>query len=85
MANDQARLEGVTALGVVDKHLWHHTGHQIKEKGPKELTGMVELHRHLALRVLLACGGLIHNKLRWACKRSVATQVRTNLSPTDSG
>jgi len=44
MANDPTRLEGVTALGV-DEHLWHHTPHEIREKGPKELTGMVDLTR----------------------------------------
>lgn len=44
MAGDPARLQGVTALGV-DEHLWHHTPHKIKEKGPKELTGMVDLTR----------------------------------------
>lgn len=44
MAADPGRLQGVKALGV-DEHLWHHTPHKIKEKGPKELTGMVDLTR----------------------------------------
>src|SRR5690625_3917902 len=33
------------AGGRGDEHLWHHTSHKIKEKRPKELTGMVDLTR----------------------------------------
>ncbi len=42
MADDPARFEGVSTLGV-DEHIWHHV--QVKERGPKELTGMVDLTR----------------------------------------
>ncbi len=42
MAADQARYEGVHTLGV-DEHLWHHVSP--KRRGPKELTGMVDLTR----------------------------------------
>ena len=42
MAADPARFDGVTTLGV-DEHIWHHV--KVKERGPKELTGMVDLTR----------------------------------------
>ena len=40
LADDPARLEGVSVLGV-DEHIWHHAPRP--GKGPKELTGMVDL------------------------------------------
>ncbi len=40
LAEDPARLEGVQVLGV-DEHIWHHAPRP--GKGPKELTGMVDL------------------------------------------
>ena len=42
MAGDETRFDGVAALGV-DEHIWHHVS--IAERGPKELTGMVDLTR----------------------------------------
>jgi transposase len=42
MDADPARFEAVTILGV-DEHIWHHVS--IKARGPKELTGMVDLTR----------------------------------------
>ena len=47
MAADPARFENVTALGV-DEHIWHHVSTKPIEaggRGPKELTGMVDLSR----------------------------------------
>jgi transposase len=47
MANDESRFAGVTALGV-DEHVWHHVSTKPIEdggRGPKELTGMVDLSR----------------------------------------
>lgn len=47
MANDPDRFKGVTDLGV-DEHIWHHTSTKDPEyggRGPKELTGMVDLTR----------------------------------------
>lgn len=41
-ADDESRFEGVTTLGV-DEHIWHHVS--VKDRGPKELTGMVDLTR----------------------------------------
>ncbi len=43
LADDPARLAGVEVLGV-DEHIWHHSPKP--GKGPKELTGMVDLTRH---------------------------------------
>ena len=42
LADDPARLAGVEILGV-DEHIWHHAPRP--GKGPKELTGMVDLTR----------------------------------------
>ncbi len=41
-ATDESRFVGVTTLGV-DEHIWHHVS-PVK-RGPKELTGMVDLTR----------------------------------------
>jgi transposase len=42
MADDPARFDGVTSLGV-DEHLWHHVSE--RDRGPRALTGMVDLTR----------------------------------------
>lgn len=42
-AGDESRFEGVRTLGV-DEHVWHHVNPL--KRGPKELTGMVDLTRH---------------------------------------
>ena len=47
MDNDPSRFENVTILGV-DEHVWHHVSTKPIEaggRGPKELTGMVDLTR----------------------------------------
>jgi len=46
-AADESRFENVTILGV-DEHVWHHVSTRAIEdggRGPKELTGMVDLTR----------------------------------------
>ncbi|MGN6687268.1 MAG: ISL3 family transposase [Actinomycetales bacterium] len=46
-AADESRFEGVSILGV-DEHVWHHVSTTPVEhggRGPKELTGMVDLTR----------------------------------------
>ncbi|GAB6986108.1 ISL3 family transposase [Nocardioides pyridinolyticus] len=48
LAADESRFEGVQTLGV-DEHVWHHVSTQPVGdggRGPKELTGMVDLTRH---------------------------------------
>ncbi|MDD9205654.1 ISL3 family transposase, partial [Georgenia sp. 10Sc9-8] len=42
LAADESRFTGVTSLGV-DEHVWHHV--DPRKRGPKELTGMVDLTR----------------------------------------
>ncbi len=47
MADDETRFDGVSVLGV-DEHVWHHVSTKPVEaggRGPKELTGMVDLSR----------------------------------------
>ncbi len=47
MAADESRFEGVSVLGV-DEHVWHHVSTKPVAgggRGPKELTGMVDLSR----------------------------------------
>ena len=46
-ADDESRFEGVSILGV-DEHVWHHVSTKPVQdggRGPKELTGMVDLTR----------------------------------------
>jgi len=53
MADDETRFANVTALGV-DEHIWHHVSTKPAEaggRGPKELTGMVDLTRDQRGRV----------------------------------
>jgi transposase len=57
-AEDESRFEGVAILGV-DEHVWHHVSTKPIEdggRGPKELTGMVDLTRdangHIRARLL---------------------------------
>ena len=53
MAADDTRFKGVTSLGV-DEHIWHHVSTKPVEaggRGPKELTGMVDLTRDQQGRV----------------------------------
>jgi transposase len=48
LAADESRFDGVTSLGV-DEHVWHHVSTKPVEhggRGPKELTGMVDLSRN---------------------------------------
>ncbi|GGF48977.1 hypothetical protein GCM10010922_26080 [Microbacterium sorbitolivorans] len=52
-AADESRFQGVSTLGV-DEHLWHHVSTKPVEdggRGPKELTGMVDLTRDASGRV----------------------------------
>ncbi len=47
LADDPARFDGVTTLGV-DEHVWHHVNE--RDRGPRALTGMVDLTRAQAGR-----------------------------------
>ena len=48
LAAEESRFHGVTSLGV-DEHIWHHVS--TRTRGPKELTGMVDLTRDAKGRV----------------------------------
>lgn len=48
LAGDPGRFTGVTSLGV-DEHIWHHG--ETRQRGPNELTGMVDLTRDAGGRV----------------------------------
>ena len=48
LATDETRFEGILSLGV-DEHIWHHV--DPRKRGPKELTGMVDLTRDTDGRV----------------------------------
>lgn len=48
LAADESRFDGVTSLGG-DEHVWHHV--DARRRGPKELTGMVDLTRDASGRV----------------------------------
>uniref|UniRef100_UPI003F5003F7 ISL3 family transposase n=1 Tax=Agrococcus chionoecetis TaxID=3153752 RepID=UPI003F5003F7 len=48
LAADESRFDGVTSLGV-DEHVWHHVDR--RRRGPRELTGMVDLTRDSQSRV----------------------------------
>jgi transposase len=53
LAEDETRFADVTALGV-DEHVWHHVSTKPVDaggRGPKELTGMVDLTRDTRGRV----------------------------------
>jgi transposase len=53
MAADESRFEGVGTLGV-DEHVWHHVSTKPEDqggRGPKQLTGMVDLTRDAEGRV----------------------------------
>ena len=55
-SDDPARFAGVRVLGV-DEHVWHHQDR--RRRGPRELTGIVDLTRGGVVRKLLTvclCG-----------------------------
>ena len=52
LAEDPSRFDGVTSLGV-DEHVWHHVSE--RKRGPRALTGMVDLTRDQHRRVRARC------------------------------
>lgn len=71
MAADPRRFENVTCLGV-DEHIWHHVSTKRIDaggRGPKELTGMVDLTRdqHGCVRARLL--DLVPGRLRRGLRR----------------
>ncbi len=75
MAADEARFAGVSSLGV-DEHVWHHVATKPVEaggRGPKELTGMVDLtrdqHGRVRARLLDLVPGRSGKRLRRLARR----------------
>jgi transposase len=85
MADDQARYTGVHTLGV-DEHIWHHVSP--KRRGPKELTGMVDLTRdsrgHVHARLLdLVPGRSGTVYATWLLERSEAFKDGVKVATLD--
>ena len=89
-AADPARFEGVTVLGV-DEHVWHHVSTKPVAdggRGPKELTGMVDLtpdaHGHTRARLLdLAPGRSGETYRAWLAGRGAAFRQRVEVATLD--
>ncbi|WP_435986047.1 ISL3 family transposase [Terrabacter sp. LjRoot27] len=90
-AADESRFDGVTTLGV-DEHVWHHVS-PIK-RGPKELTGMVDLTRQpdpknpgkdiVRARLLdLVVGRSGPAYAGWLCDRGEAFRARVQVATLD--
>ena len=85
MAAEQGRFGGVRALGV-DEHIWHHVA--TRTRGPKELTGMVDLtrdqHGHVHARLLDLVAGRSGTVYRnWLTARGPA--FRAGIGGRDPG
>ena len=90
MADDPSRFEGVAVLGV-DEHVWHHVSTKPIEdggRGPKELTGMVDLtrdeHGRTRARLLdLVPGrsGAVYKD--WRTERGQAFRARVEVATLD--
>ncbi|MDO4413208.1 hypothetical protein [Cutibacterium sp.] len=85
-ADDESRFDGVTILGV-DEHIWHHR--DPRRKGPKELTGMVNLtpnqHKHLRALLLDLVPGRSGKAYRdWLSQRGHAFCAGVKIATLDS-
>ena len=90
-AADESRFDGVTTLGV-DEHVWHHVSPL--RRGPKELTGMVDLTRQpdpknpdklvVKARLLdLVVGRSGPAYAAWLCDRGAAFRARVEVATLD--
>ncbi|MDK7741412.1 ISL3 family transposase [Helcobacillus massiliensis] len=82
-ANDPVRLEDVQVLGV-DEHIWHHR--DPRRRGPKELTGMVDLTRgpHPTARLLDLIPGRSGKAYRdWLDERGDEFRKRVEIATLD--
>jgi transposase len=85
MADDPARFDGVTTLGV-DEHIWHHVSE--KNRGPRALTGMVDLTRdqdgRTRARLLDLVPGRSGNAYAdWLTERGEAFRRRVQVATLD--
>jgi transposase len=89
-ADEESRFEGVTILGV-DEHVWHHVSTKpIADggRGPKELTGMVDLtrdeHGRIRSRLLDLVPGRSGQAYRgWLGQRGEAFRSRVEIATLD--
>ncbi|WP_404353146.1 ISL3 family transposase [Phycicoccus jejuensis] len=89
-AADESRFEGVAILGV-DEHVWHHVSTKPVEdggRGPKELTGMVDLtrdsHGRTRARLLdLVPGRSGETYKTWLTERGAAFRANVEIATLD--
>ena len=87
---DPSRFDGVTILGV-DEHVWHHVSTKPVDeggRGPKELTGMVDLsrdeHGNVRARLLdLVPGRSGQVYTTWLTERGEAFRQRVQIATLD--
>jgi transposase len=81
MADDPTRFDDVTTLGV-DEHIWHHVSEQTR--GPKALTGIVDLTRGGRTRLLdLVPGRSGKAYADWLTERGEAFRRRVQVATLD--
>lgn len=85
LADDPARFDGVSTLGV-DEHIWHHV--DPRRQGPKELTGMVDLSRDEHGRVRARLLDLVPGRsgkayATWLQQRGDAFRRRVKVAALD--
>lgn len=85
LAEDPSRFDGVTTLGV-DEHVWHHV--DPRRRGPKELTGMVDLTRDERGRVRARLLDLVPGRsgkayATWLQQRGDAFRRRVQVAALD--
>jgi transposase len=85
MDANPTRFEAVTTLGV-DEHIWHHVS--IKERGPKELTGMVDLTRDAKGNTRARLLDLVPGRSgaaygNWLTQRGEAFRTRVEVATLD--
>ena len=85
MADDSSRFDGVRSLGV-DEHLWHHVDE--RRRGPRALTGMVDLTRDQHGRVKARLLDLVPGRsgkayADWLAARGEAFRQRVQVATLD--
>lgn len=85
LAADESRFAGVVSLGV-DEHLWHHV--DPRRRGPKELTGMVDLTRDAQGKVRARLLDLVPGRSKkayanWLTDRSAEFRAGVQVAALD--
>jgi transposase len=85
LAADETRFAGVHSLGV-DEHIWHHV--DPRRRGPKELTGMVDLSRDGRGRVRARLLDLVPGRSKkayqdWLSERGEAFRQNVQVAALD--